>query len=178
MPFGLRLVRVSGQGENQGGTQDYDVDPDDATPIYRGDPVTLTGGFIALAAAGDEIVGVFNGCQYNEVDGYKFRSYWPGAGAVTGPADVQASITGWEGSRYYIELAVAEGDAVRTMVGTRRNHLAGVGSPVYGDSRVTLGAADVAGSFFVNQLADLPGNAFGAPSQVFEVTVALPQRYA
>jgi len=177
MAFGLRLARVSGQGENQGGIQEYNVDPANATAIFNGDPVRLSGGYIVKAAAGEDIIGVFAGCHYVDQDGsYTFKSYWPGA-AAAGASDVKASVAGGEGSRFYIELDATEGAADRAMVGTRRDIVDNGGSTVYGDSGVALGAASATGALFVNQLADLPGNDFGKSGVIFEVTVASPQKY-
>jgi len=175
MPFGLKLARVSGQGENQGGIQEYMIDPANATPIFFGDPVRIAGGYIVACGVGEDMIGVFQGCQYVAQDGsYKFKNYWTGE---SGASDIKAAVAGYEGSRFYIELDSTEGNATQAMIGTRRNVVANSGSTVYGDSGYTLGAADAAGTLFVNQLADLPGNDLGKPGVIFEVTVASPQRY-
>lgn len=56
-----------------------------STKIYTGQPVTLAadGTIQALSAANDPVLGVFNGCEYVEVNGdIKFSPYWPAPGAV------------------------------------------------------------------------------------------------
>ena len=53
--------------------------------IHTGAPVTLAadGTVQLLSAANDPILGVFNGCEYVEVNGdIKFSPYWPAPGAV------------------------------------------------------------------------------------------------
>jgi len=59
---------------------------DYATSIFSGDLVTQTaGGTIAVAAAGDQPIGVFAGCSYTKDDGeIKFSPYWDASTSVDG----------------------------------------------------------------------------------------------
>ena len=61
--------------------------------IFTGDLVksTGTGKGIAVAAAGDTVIGVFNGCQYVAVDGsVVYSHYWPTATTVKSGTEVIA----------------------------------------------------------------------------------------
>lgn len=57
------------------------------TAIYRGDPITSSGGYIAQATAGtNQIQGIFWGCKYYSTS-QKItleRPYWPGSDAAEG----------------------------------------------------------------------------------------------
>lgn len=62
-----------------------------AAAIYRGDPVKLVEDgtdWLTIAGATDDIIGVFAGCEYTDVNGKPTESsYWPGA--VTGATNIK-----------------------------------------------------------------------------------------
>lgn len=176
MAFGLRLVRIADQGENQGGTQEYSIDPSDTTALFTGDAVKIDGGYVTQAAAGDPVNGYFAGVRYVDTDGsFVYRNQWDG---VAGRSDVKAAVAGGGGSRFYIEMDAGQGAAAQTMIGTRRNLIVNAGDTIYGDSRSTLGAVSATGTFYVEALADLPNNNLGDTSAIFEVTVSALARNA
>jgi len=178
MPFGFRLSRTSGQGENFGGQQEYAVNPANTTAIFNGDPVSISGGYVELAtgANASNIQGIFNGCQYVGPDGsYEFKPYWNG---VAGSSDVKAAVVEAEGSRFLIEMDAAQGAATQAMIGTARILVMTAGNTTYGDSRVSLGAVGADGPVRIVALADLPGNVIGKVGAVFEVVIANRENFA
>lgn len=88
--FGLRPIRVVGQGYNTTGATEYRIAAGNTNAIYQGSPVIpLNTGFIDIvgAATGGTVglVGVFAGAEYvSSTTGEKiFSNYWPGSGADT-----------------------------------------------------------------------------------------------
>ena len=77
-PFGLKPIGKLGSAVNSTGTTEYDILTGTTGTIYTGDPVKMvnTGG-IAVAAAGDLLLGVFQGCHYTDSNGDKiFSPVW------------------------------------------------------------------------------------------------------
>ena len=69
-PFGMRLVGKLGSGVANGGTTEYSIASGASGNIFSGDAVKMTNtGTILVAAAGDEILGVFRGCSFTNSDG-------------------------------------------------------------------------------------------------------------
>lgn len=65
-----------------------------ATSIYQGDWVKLAAdGTIQRAAAGDTVLGVFEGCNYQDATGKNFfRKYWPASTAVLAGTVITANV--------------------------------------------------------------------------------------
>jgi hypothetical protein len=78
-PFGMRLVGKLGSGVANGGTTEYSIASGASGNIFSGDAVKMTNtGTILVAAAGDEILGVFRGCSFTNSDGETvFSSHFP-----------------------------------------------------------------------------------------------------
>jgi hypothetical protein len=76
-PFGFRLWR-HGAGGTGGRTTEYALSTGYSTALYQGDLVKLDGsGAVNIAAAGDQVVGVFGGVNYIFTDGsVQFRRNW------------------------------------------------------------------------------------------------------
>jgi hypothetical protein len=77
-PRGFTPVRAQSGMLNR--ANEYQILGTYGTKLYRGQAVTLfTDGYVrALAAANDFVLGVFDGCEYVEVNGdIKFSPYWP-----------------------------------------------------------------------------------------------------
>ena len=76
---GFKPLRHLSGGEIR--TSEYTIDTTYSTAIYTGDPVKLVAdGDIELAAAGNVILGVFQGVSYKKSDGeVVFTKHWPGA---------------------------------------------------------------------------------------------------
>lgn len=84
-PNGLTPTRIRGGAPNSHGTNEYPIASGQATTIYTGTPVRVSGGTIqALTSTGQATIGVFQGCRYVEDGEQKFKSYWPGGTSATG----------------------------------------------------------------------------------------------
>lgn len=70
-----------------------------ATKIYVGQPVTQVAGYLnVMTAATDEVAGVFDGCEYEAVNGdVVFSPYWPAPGAVKSGSVPKARIYNADG---------------------------------------------------------------------------------
>lgn len=85
-PFGFRPVGKTGSNyDNQGLTQ-YKISNAYATNLFQGDAVTLSGGYLAIATAGNPVVGVFQGCYYVDPTTGKptWKNYYPASTAQDG----------------------------------------------------------------------------------------------
>ena len=83
-PFGLRPVGELGSDIQNGGTTRYRIASGYGTAIYKGDLVilvTATGTLNVAGGTSSDIVGVFNGCFYNDPTTQKptWSNYYPGS---------------------------------------------------------------------------------------------------
>ena len=83
-PFGLRPVGKLGSNIQNAGTTQYRIASGYGTAIYKGDLVilvTATGTLNVAAGTSTDIVGVFNGCFYNDPTTQKptWKNYYPGS---------------------------------------------------------------------------------------------------
>jgi hypothetical protein len=83
-PFGLRPVGELGSNIQNAGTTQYRIASGYGTAIYKGDLVilvTATGTLNVAAGTSTDIVGVFNGCFYNDPTTQKptWKNYYPGS---------------------------------------------------------------------------------------------------
>ena len=180
--FGLRLVKSMGMEGTTGNLIEFDIDPDNTNPIFTGDPVLLNGGFVEEVSGGGStadyagpVLGVFMGCRYAAADGdYEFKNQWNGQ---AGASDVRAHIAIPAGALFWVKEA-AGSSLPRTAIGNRYGLAYNAGSAAYGDSRFTLGAANVAGGVQLLRPAPLPGNVIGSGETIWEVNVIASQGYA
>ena len=119
-------------------TSDYLIAIAYDTSIFTGDPVKLVaGGGIELAAAGNTILGIFQGVSWTASDGeVKFSRYWPGA--QSGATNVSALVID---DPYVTYSVFDDGDSdflTIADVGFSADHVAGSGSTVTGISAVKL----------------------------------------
>jgi hypothetical protein len=136
-------------------------------------------GFIQEATGGADnndfdILGVFMGCQYVDAEGsIKFKPYWPG---VAGAKDINALVAMPSHGRFHIKGLLGATYTQANTIGKRFGVDYTAGNPMYGDSRVALGAATAAtGPLRVLGLAKLPGNNWGIAEPIFEVSIVRPQ---
>ena len=102
-PFGFRQVGGLGSRPTSEGTSKYTIISGFTTAMYAGDVVaagseadeagvTIPAGYVGQAAATSSlrIVGVFNGCLYDDPTTSKptFKNYWPGDVGATATAFV------------------------------------------------------------------------------------------
>jgi hypothetical protein len=176
--FGLRLVRSQGMEGYTGNLHEFPIDPANDDPIFTGDVVKLVGGLLVEAsglASGAAFIpcGVFAGCRFVDTDGsIRFRQFWDGG---PGRKNIVAHVAQPVSGVFYIRGA----DGVvytQAAIGARYGIVYAAGSPMYGDSRITLGAAPAAaGPLIVHRVAPLPGNALGSNMPIFEVAMVQQQ---
>ena len=85
--FGLRPLKMSGQGDDSTGMSSHLIDAGDASIIYQGSPTVAAAGYIDIATAGAAPnTGAFWGCFYIDPTTLKptFKNYYPGG--VTPPS--------------------------------------------------------------------------------------------
>ena len=85
--FGLRPLKMSGQGDDSTGMTSHFIDAGDASVIYQGSPTVAAAGYIDIATAGAAPnTGAFWGCFYTDPTTLKptFKNYYPGA--ITPPS--------------------------------------------------------------------------------------------
>jgi hypothetical protein len=157
-----------------------------ASNIFMGSPVKfVTGGGIALAAAGDNIAGVFAGCQFTRADGTIYNGpYWPAAStyvAGTCKAYLQTTLGDSDAIFEVQASATLTVAAIGRVYSTTANASAN-GSTSTGMSDVQLDAASSAGAgiqqLMVVGLSKAPDNDWGDAYPVLLVKIAKPQMAA
>lgn len=153
-----------------------------ASACYKGDPVKLTGadsaGNCVIAAGGDAIIGVFDGCEYIDATGKPtVSSYWP------------ASLSGVTGIKWYVitdPLTTFEvqgaGAVASTAIGDSADLTIAAGNVNTGVSASYLTTGSLKGAATVGQwrimgLSTTPNNAWGDTATVLRVTMGLNQRF-
>ena len=96
--FGLKPVGMHGSSPATQGTSQYFI-ASDASAIFQGSPVKaeLTGGTIQIGSAtgnGDQLVGIFAGCEYVDATTgkLKFSNTWPGSGSANTNFDIKGFV--------------------------------------------------------------------------------------
>ena len=93
--FGLRPLKMVGQGDDSTGMSSHFIDAADGTTIFQGSPVIAAAGYIDIAAAGSvPNMGAFWGCFYNDPTTLKptFKNYYPGSITPPSSKDVEAFV--------------------------------------------------------------------------------------
>ena len=142
--FGLRPIGKLGSNANSTGTTEYRILSGTTGSIFTGDPVKMvnTGG-IAVAAAGDLLLGVFQGCQYTDSEGeVQFSPYFPN-GTVT--SDAVAFVVDDPNALFEVQSA-ATGSVVQTVVGLNADIVYAAGSTTTGKSNVDLSGTMATGT--------------------------------
>jgi|TARA_R100001530_G_scaffold135399_1_gene112524 hypothetical protein len=142
--FGLRPIGKLGSNANSTGTTEYDILTGTTGSIFTGDPVKMvsTGG-IAVAAAGDQLLGVFQGCKYTDSAGeVQYSSYWPTA---TASSDAVGFIVDDPDTLFEVQSA-ATGSVVQTVVGLNADIVYTAGSTTTGRSNVDLSGTMATGT--------------------------------
>ena len=142
--FGLRPIGKLGSNVNSTGTTEYDILTGTTGSIFTGDPVKMvsTGG-IAVAAAGDLLLGVFQGCQYTDSAGeVQYSSYWP---TTTVSSDAVAFVVDDPNALFEVQSA-ATGSVVQTVIGLNADIVYTAGSTTTGRSNVDLSGTMATGT--------------------------------
>ena len=106
--FGFKPVGKHGSSPATQGTSQYFI-ASDASAIFQGSPVKaeLTGGTIQIGSAsgnGDQLVGVFAGCEYVDATTGKlrFNNTWPGSGSANTDFDIKGFVYDDPSQRFII----------------------------------------------------------------------------
>ena len=144
--FGLKPVGMHGSSPATQGTSQYFI-ASNASAIFQGSPVVaeLTGGTIAIASAtgdGQQLVGVFAGCEYVDATTgkLKFSNTWPGSGSANTNFDIKGFVYDNPSQRFIIasdgtntDRATAKVDIFKTAAmssGASGNTTTGISSAV------------------------------------------------
>ena len=106
--FGFKPVGKHGSSPATQGTSQYFI-ASDASAIFQGSPVKaeLTGGTIQIGSAtgnGDQLVGIFAGCEYVDATTgkLKFSNTWPGSGSANTDFDIKGFVYDDPAQRFII----------------------------------------------------------------------------
>ena len=144
--FGFKPVGKHGSSPATQGTSQYFI-ASDASAIFQGSPVKaeLTGGTIQIGSAsgnGDQLVGVFAGCEYVDATTgkLKFSNTWPGSGSANTNFDIKGFVYDDPSQRFIIasdgtntDRATAKADIFKTAdiaSGASGNTTTGISSAV------------------------------------------------
>ena len=144
--FGFKPVNKHGSSPATQGTSQYFI-ASDASAIFQGSPVKaeLTGGTIQIGSAtgnGDQLVGVFAGCEYVDATTgkLKFSNTWPGSGSANTNFDIKGFVYDNPAQRFIIasdgtntDRATAKADIFKTAdiaSGASGNTTTGISSAV------------------------------------------------
>ena len=144
--FGFKPVGKHGSSPATQGTSQYFI-ASDASAIFQGSPVKaeLTGGTIQIASAtgnGDQLVGVFAGCEFVDATTGKLRfsNTWPGSGSANTNFDIKGFVYDNPAQRFIIasdgtntDRATAKADIFKTAdiaSGASGNTTTGISSAV------------------------------------------------
>ena len=144
--FGLKPVGMHGSSPATQGTSQYFI-ASDASAIFQGSPVKaeLTGGTIQIGSAtgnGDQLLGVFAGCEYVDATTgkLKFSNTWPGSGSANTNFDIKGFVYDDPSQRFIIasdgtntDRATAKADIFKTAdiaSGASGNTTTGISSAV------------------------------------------------
>jgi len=143
-PFGLKPSSKLGSNYNNEGVTEYKIASGASGNIFSGDLVKMANtGTILVAAAGDQALGVFRGCQYTDSSGDVIYSpYWPD-GTVT--SDAVAFVVDDPDALFEIQSA-ATGSVVQTVVGNNADIVYTAGSTITGISAVEISGTTAATS--------------------------------
>jgi hypothetical protein len=175
-PFGARLVGKLGSGVTSNGLTEYKIASGASGNIFSGDLVKMTNaGTILVAAAGDESIGVFRGCQFTDSNGdVVFKSYFPD-GTVS--SDIVAFVVDDPNAVFEIQSA---GSPAQTDVGLNADISYTAGSTKTGMSAVELSGTTAAttATFRIMGFSSDPDNSTTGSANVnvivkFNETVAL-----
>ena len=125
--FGFKPVGKHGSSPATQGTSQYFI-ASDASAIFQGSPVKaeLTGGTIQIGSAtgnGDQLLGVFAGCEYVDATTgkLKFSNTWPGSGSANTSFDIKGFVYDDPAQRFIIasdgtntDRATAKADIFKT----------------------------------------------------------------
>jgi hypothetical protein len=170
--FGLKPSSKLGSNVNSEGTTEYSIASGASGNIFSGDPVKMANtGTILVAAAGDQLLGVFRGCRYTNASGEViYSAYWPD-GTVS--SDAVAFVVDDPNALFEVQSA-ATGSVVQTVVGNNADIVYAAGSTSDGQSAVEISGTTAATSAqlrIVGFSGDPENNTLGTGSQSANVNM-------
>lgn len=170
--FGLRANSKLGSNVNSEGTTEYSIASGASGNIFSGDPVKIMNtGTILVAAAGDQLLGVFRGCRFTNSSGEViYSAYWPD-GTVS--SDAVAFVVDDPNALFEVQSA-ATGSVVQTVVGNNADIVYAAGSTTDGQSGVEISGTTAATSAqlrIVGFSGDPENNTLGTGSQSANVNM-------
>jgi hypothetical protein len=170
--FGLKPSSKLGSNVNSEGTTEYSIASGASGNIFSGDPVKMANtGTILVAAAGDQLLGVFRGCRYTNASGEViYSAYWPD-GTVS--SDAVAFVVDDPNALFEVQSA-ATGSVVQTVVGNNADIVYAAGSTSDGQSGVEISGTTAATSAqlrIVGFSGDPENNTLGTGSQSANVNM-------
>jgi hypothetical protein len=121
----------------------YKISDQYTTSLFKGDPVTLAAGYLAIGVAGAAIIGVFWGCKYiNSIGTYIFSPFWPASTVTQAAAGADAFVVDDPTVLFNIQTSLA--GITQASIGSNANFLAGSGSTITGQSGYTLDSSTIA----------------------------------
>jgi hypothetical protein len=118
--FGFRPVKGQGAGYTAVGSNEYTIANGESSAIYQGDPVVLNanGSISVGSTAGAELIGIFNGCFYDDPTTKKptFSNFYPGGVAQD---NMKAFI--FDDPNMLFEVKVDDTNAGQAQVGSNAN---------------------------------------------------------
>ena len=170
--FGLKPSSKLGSNVNSEGTTEYSIASGASGNIFSGDPVKMANtGTILVAAAGDQLLGVFRGCRYTNSSGEViYSAYWPD-GTVS--SDAVAFVVDDPNALFEVHSA-ATGSVVQTVVGNNADIVYAAGSTSDGQSAVEISGTTAATSAqlrIVGFSGDPENNTLGTGSQSANVNM-------
>lgn len=179
-PFGLLPVGHQFGGDARYVELDNFITSGYASSIALGSPIKIVNGVVQIAAANEDILGVFAGCEYLRTgDSIKSTGYWPASTSyVTGSMRVYAYTD--PGIVYEIQ---ASGPLAQTSVGQQADlNNPGTLNTVTGRSTAristTLTTTTNTGQLRIVNLSKRTDNAWGDAFTVVQVQIARSQLLA
>ena len=148
--FGFRPVKGQGAGYTAVGSNEYVIANGESSAIYQGDPVVLNanGSISVGSSAGAELIGIFNGCFYDDPTTKKptFSNFYPGGVAQD---NMKAFI--FDDPNMLFEVKVDDTNGGQAQVGSNANIATySAGSSNDGVSNVALDGSSFATSSAAN----------------------------
>lgn len=150
-----------------------------ASACYKGDLVKLTGGtdVVAISAANDASIGVFDGCKYFDATGKPVYSpYWPAS--LVGVTNIEWYVIDDILTEFEIQM---NGSAAATAIGDSADIVVAAGSAYTGISasylNTTLKGAAAVGNFRIMGAGLGVDNAFGDAYTILRVKFGKNQQF-
>ena len=170
--FGLRANSKLGSNVNSEGTTEYSIASGASGNIFSGDPVKMMNtGTILVAAAGDQLLGVFRGCRFTNSSGEViYSAYWPD-GTVS--SDAVAFVVDDPNALFEVLPDISTPDCP-SVVGNNADIVYAAGSTTDGQSGVEISGTTAATSAqlrIVGFSGDPENNTLGTGSQSANVNM-------